>query len=242
MFREYAIPFILAVLVHGCVAVALWAGWQPAQGKQVLVKPQAIQAQLIQLESKPRKQKKNKASKPKPPARKIEIVQKRKKPKAAPEKTLPTAEDKKLAEKKQAAKQEKDRQLQEQLRQKRIDTLLTDSFDLALAEESEALAQTEEAEAVQSFAQNIRQLIMQNWSRPPSARNGMQAKLLVELIPTGNVVSVTVLESSGNAAFDRSAEVAVRKVRKFTVPQDSAVFEKNFRKFYLLFKPEDLLR
>ena len=70
----------------------------------------------------------------------------------------------------------------------------------------------------------------------------MSAKLLVELIPTGEVVAVSVVESSGNAAFDRSAEQAVRRARRFEVPQDNAIFEENFRQFYFLFQPEDLLR
>ena len=53
---------------------------------------------------------------------------------------------------------------------------------------------------------------------------------------------MTILESSGNSAFDRSAEVAVRKVGRFEVPKETRLFEGNFRRFTLLFKPEDLLR
>ena len=70
----------------------------------------------------------------------------------------------------------------------------------------------------------------------------MQTKLLVELVPTGDVVNVTIVSSSGNEAFDRSAEQAVRKVGKFDVPKDSKLFEKYFRRFPVLFNPEDLLR
>jgi colicin import membrane protein len=70
----------------------------------------------------------------------------------------------------------------------------------------------------------------------------MQTRLIVELVPTGDVVSVTVVLSSGSEAFDRSAEQAVRKVGKFDVPRDSALFEEYFRRFPVLFRPEDLLR
>jgi colicin import membrane protein len=70
----------------------------------------------------------------------------------------------------------------------------------------------------------------------------MEALLLVELVPTGEVVNVTVLESSGDAAFDRSAEAAVRKARRFEVPKEPDMFEEHFRQFTLLFRPEDLLR
>ena len=100
--------------------------------------------------------------------------------------------------------------------------------------ESDALAK--------SYIQGIYELIVANWSRPPSARNGMRATLQVNLIPTGDVSQVVVIESSGNLAFDRSAEAAVRKAEKFEVPQESRVFEDNFRSFPVIFKPEDLLR
>jgi colicin import membrane protein len=51
-----------------------------------------------------------------------------------------------------------------------------------------------------------------------------------------------LLESSGSSAFDRSAEQAVKRARRFEVPKDGAIFEQYFRRFTLLFKPEDLLR
>ena len=70
----------------------------------------------------------------------------------------------------------------------------------------------------------------------------MSARLRVELIPTGEVISVTVVDSSGTAAFDRSAEHAVRMAKRFEVPTDNALFEAHFRSFYFLFQPEDLLR
>ena len=83
---------------------------------------------------------------------------------------------------------------------------------------------------------------MANWSRPASARNGMKVTLRVELVPSGEVAAVSLVESSGDTAFDRSAESAVRRAGGFAVPDDSAVFERRFRRFNLLFNPEDLLR
>ena len=40
----------------------------------------------------------------------------------------------------------------------------------------------------------------------------------------------------------RSAELAIRGAKRFSVPGDNTVFEANFRRFYFLFRPEDLLR
>jgi TonB family protein len=66
--------------------------------------------------------------------------------------------------------------------------------------------------------------------------------LAIQLIPTGEVVSVNVLNSSGSAAFDRSAVNAVEKAGEFPQLQNlpPREFEKTFRRFRLLFRPEDL--
>jgi len=58
------------------------------------------------------------------------------------------------------------------------------------------------------------------------------------------VVGVTVVQGSGNAAFDQSVIQAVERAERFYELQDldTAVFERNFRTFDLLFRPEDLLR
>ncbi len=95
-------------------------------------------------------------------------------------------------------------------------------------------------EKVMAYAGQIRKNIVKNWSRPPSARNGMQSILRVFLVPTGEMVDVTIDESSGNEAFDRSAMLAVRKTGRFVVPSDTLMFERNFREFVLVFRPEDL--
>ena len=70
----------------------------------------------------------------------------------------------------------------------------------------------------------------------------MEALLQVQLIPTGEVVSVSVLKSSGDSAFDRSAVNAVEKAGSFPELQKlpSREFERQFRRLRLLFRPEDL--
>lgn len=90
----------------------------------------------------------------------------------------------------------------------------------------------------------IHRTISDNWSIPPSARNGMSVLLNIRLVPTGEVVSVEVVESSGDAVFDRSAEQAVLNAGRFPELQDMPInlFERQFRSLFLLFRPEDLLR
>lgn len=121
-------------------------------------------------------------------------------------------------------------------------TLARAELNETLAAEEAASAAATADEMTASFAALIQQTVVGYWSRPPSARNDMEALLQIQLIPTGEVVSVQVLKSSGNAAFDRSAVNAVRKAGAFPELQNlpDREFEKTFRRFRLLFRPEDL--
>jgi TonB family protein len=238
--RSYAVPFILALFVHALVVALLYSNWTPIERSSLLVRPNIVKAELIVMEApKPKA-----TPKPAPPAPPVAQVTK---PEPAPPKPAPAPPPKptpqpalKPVPKPDVAKAIAARAQAE--KQKRLDSLADASFSDALARETEVMSDDKNEQAAQTYAQGIYQLIVTNWSRPPSARNGMQTKLLVELVPTGDVVNVTITSSSGNEAFDRSAEQAVRKVGKFDVPKDPTLFEKFFRRFPVLFKPEDLLR
>jgi colicin import membrane protein len=101
-----------------------------------------------------------------------------------------------------------------------------------------------DARAVDTYVAIINNTIASNWDIPPSARNGMTAVLAIRLVPTGEVISVEVIQSSGNAAFDRSVEQAVRRAERFPELQDmsTSLFEASFRNLTITFRPEDLLR
>jgi colicin import membrane protein len=235
--RDYALPLLLAVALHALAFLSLRAGWNPETAEARAIKPQIVRSTLVVMEpkAKPVPRPKPAATASPQPTRQPEEP----KPKAAarpaepPQAPPPDAG----AERRRAAQAERQQRLEQLAQASFLDALETEAADLA-----ESLA-AEEAEAVaQTFRYGIYERVVANWSRPPSARNNMQARLLVELVPTGDVVSVTLIEGSGNEAFDRSAEAAVRKARRFEVPKDSDVFERYFRRFTLLFRPEDLLR
>lgn len=109
-------------------------------------------------------------------------------------------------------------------------------------EEAEAQAAEEANTNVQSYQDYIRERMERNWSRPLSARNGMVVELTIQLLRNGQVVSVAIAKSSGDPAFDRSAEQAVRKVERFDKLQElpESVYAKNFRRFTLVFRAQDL--
>ena len=131
-----------------------------------------------------------------------------------------------------AEQQERQRQ-QELLRQRQQE----------VSEAATAEAARTEYELVQSATALIQQVVQENWSRPPSARNGMRAVLQIRMLPTGELVDANITQSSGDPAFDRSAETAVIRAAPFSELQDLPinVFNANFRSLSLIFEPEDLL-
>ncbi len=109
-----------------------------------------------------------------------------------------------------------------------------------VAEEASAAAAAE-AKAVADYKARILEALRQRWSRPPSARNGMSVTLQVNVIPGGEVVGTpAVLKSSGDAAFDRSAQNAVLLASPLPVPADPVIFNRHFRQFRFVARPEDL--
>lgn len=224
--RDYGGPLLLALGLHALLGALLTRGWTPEASEPRVLKPRIVNAELIVLQP----------SKPKPPPPRAAPP-----PKPAPPPASPRPRER-AEVKPQPREPEAERSRQEAERRERLAQLADRAFEQSLAEEAASLASDAEANAALSYLDGIYRDVVGNWSRPPSARNDMQAELLVELIPTGEVVSVTLVTSSGSPVFDDSAERAVRKARRFAVPRDMSLFEARFRKFTLLFKPEDLLR
>lgn len=149
-------------------------------------------------------------------------------------------------------KAEADKKLKEQKEKEAQDNLAKQREKAARAELAKSLSEDEEAQSandvgqlMQSYQGMIQEAVQRRWSRPPSARNGMHCVLVIQLIPTGELVDVQILKSSGDDAFDRSALNAARKAAPFTElsklsKTDPRVFEQQFRRFNLDFIPEDL--
>lgn len=243
VIRTYSLPMVLALMVHALAVFALWRGWQvPDVTKLQLVKPVIVHASLVELES--RQEAVERA--PSPPVE--SAIRRRDEPApsaarggvAVPEKpkVLPVPDEIESTPE-EAVEAERKRRAEERARDR---AQIADWFDQALGNESALVEQVEVELASQSYLEAIANRVTENWSRPPSARNLMEVELLIELVPTGDVVGVTVVRSSGNEAFDRSAENAVWRSQRFDVPEDRQMFERNFRRFRVLFRPEDLMR
>lgn len=145
----------------------------------------------------------------------------------------------------QRRQEEARRQEQERLEQQRLQEAERQRQEAQAQAAAAAAGEAAETEAEMTMAYTavIHDLVQRNWSRPPSARNDMTAVLRIRLVPTGDVVDVEIVRSSGDAAFDRAAENAVRAVGRFTELQGMPprMFERSFRSLLLTFRPEDLL-
>lgn len=84
----------------------------------------------------------------------------------------------------------------------------------------------------------FRDKVNQSWVRAPALPEGLMCMLEIRLLPDGSVVSVQVAASSGNVAFDQSAEAAVQKASPLPVPSEPELMEK-FRHFTFEFRPPE---
>ena len=223
------VPTLLTIALHAGVALVLLLRWSgPAEVVAAVPTLQPVQATLVQAES----------LKPKPTPKKSQAAPKTKpkpKPKTDPEPVVqpqPNPVPEQLPPPK-AENNPLDAQQLAMLTRQELDSLV----DAAPGEEAAQSASMRDI-----VAAGIQAAVVNRWTRPPSARNGMVAVLSIQLVPTGEVVGVGVLESSGNSAFDRSAMTAVERVARFpeVAKLDNRLFESSFRRFQLVFKPEDL--
>ena len=95
-------------------------------------------------------------------------------------------------------------------------------------------------EEISYYSNLIRDQVIINWKQPSSAKKGMSAEILITLVPTGEIVQVKLTKTSGNQAFDSSTLNAIQKVSKFEgLDMSRRLFDNNFRKFTLVFNPEN---
>ncbi len=250
----YALSAILALGFHAAVVSLLLMNWENEDEIHTpAVKPYYIEATVV--DENPYRAKKAKEQEKKNAARKRQVAKRKAEEKAARLNNEAIARAKKLELENQLAAQRKeekklaDEKAAQALRDSKPQDRITDEKERVKMEQGLALSILEEQnyrravtddEKAMAYVAQIQRDIIQNWSRPPSARNGMEALLRVFLVPTGEVVNVVLEDSSGNDAFDRSALLAVRKAERFQVPSESRQFERNFREFTVLFRPEDL--
>lgn len=109
-----------------------------------------------------------------------------------------------------------------------------------LAEElkrEDAARAKKEMTVVQQYTAMILEKINVSWLIPPTAKKGMFCIVSMRLMPTGDVLSFSIIKSSGDSIFDRSVETAVRKAVPLPLPPDKALF-RHFREIELRIEPK----
>ena len=125
---------------------------------------------------------------------------------------------------------------------------ITESFqDRAFIESSITNLLTEEAEVevskeqqeIAMYAQRIISTIEDAWMKPRNMPENLVANLRLKIRPSGRIIGIDLIKSSGNIRFDNSVLQAVRRVEVFnffnSIPK--TLFEKEFQVISISFNP-----
>ncbi len=137
--------------------------------------------------------------------------------------------ERKMAEERRRREEEARRQREEDER----------ALQQQIAEEQQRLETERQRLAQQTIGQHsalIRQAVSREWLRPTGSPNDLKATFRVRTIPSGDVVMVETVKTSGDPVFDRSAEAAIRRASPLPVPRDADSYEA-FREFNFEFDP-----
>ena len=136
------------------------------------------------------------------------------------------ADERRLLERKR--KEEEERQ--------RIEDALHDEIAAEEQAIAAARAAAEDDAEISRYVVAIRNRVRQSFIILPGL-DGLTCTLRIMLIPGGEVSQVEVMQSSGNAIFDRQAENAVRKAAPLPVPGNPRLFQR-MRSISFVFDPE----
>lgn len=242
---SYALGITFSLTIHGLIIAAMYGGWK-AEPERVVIQPRFIDAKLVELAPKQKVTKKKKNTDANAAQRKRDSQRRRaaEKKKADALKSrqrqaeLDRKEKERLAKEREEQRERAERERLAELQRQQKEQEFAD----AIAEERRLVNAEKDEREANSYRQLIQQRLSENWNRPPSARRGMETMIRLQLVPTGRVVGVTVLKSSGDSAFDRSVEQAAFKADQFIELQkmSPSLFEKKFRQVDVLFSPQDL--
>ena len=229
------VAFFVAALLHLLLLTLLMVGvdWRekprPLTSDAKVVQARVINERRVQEEMKRRKVQAERKR------RQVELKKRReaeKKRKAREAQHKAEAEKKrKASEAQRKAEAEKKRKAEEARRKAEAD-----------ARERELQAQFEAEQSAREAAHIVRLIqdkVARNWKQPPGTLDkGLKCKVSVRLGPSGSVLTFSVVESSGNPAFDHSVETAVWKSRSLPMPDDPALRSRNeFRSHTFIFDP-----
>ncbi len=122
------------------------------------------------------------------------------------------------AEEEKRKKAEAERKRREAERRRREEALKSQ-----LAEEEaflEGESRRKNQALIARYMAKIQAKVENGWLEPPTAKPGMSSTVRIRLAPSGEVLVVATVRSSGDSVFDRSVEAAVRKASPLPLPPD----------------------
>lgn len=168
--------------------------------------------------------------------KKIKLEKEKKRKEAEAKKRKAAEAKKKKAEeaKKKKAAEAKKKKAAEAKRRKAAEEKKRKQKELEAQMQADMEAERDATE-IELYMAQIQRAVNDSWTRPMGVGEGLSCTLRIRMAAGGNVIAVQVVQSSGNGAFDRSAETAVRKADPLPVPS-GRLFEK-FRDINFVFAP-----
>ena len=146
-------------------------------------------------------------------------------------------EEKRLAELEQKRKQEEERVRQEE--QVKQEAEMKRKLEAERQKREAASRQVNQSE-INKFQVLIKREVTRRWIVPNLNVKNLSCDVKVRIIPSGDVIDVKIIKSSGNQAFDRSVEAAVYKAAPLPVPSvESGLFDE-FREVIFSFEPKNI--
>jgi colicin import membrane protein len=221
--------FALSALVHVVLATVLFLGvrWQ-------VHPPSTVEVELVEA-PKPPPPKVEPEVKPPPPVIKPDIViAKKVPPKKEVKKQPPPPKPKDDLELKKRM-QEQLAMEQKALDQQRQERQLR---ELLAAQKADAArkASAARASALGDYIGRIQAKVRGNWILPQDLQGNPEAIFHVTQLPTGEVLHIKLLKSSGNPAYDDAVHRAILKSSPLPLPSDKALFDRELK---LTFRPRD---
>lgn len=130
--------------------------------------------------------------------------------------------------------EERERKLERELSQIRTTTVQQrDEQQPQQEQDAAARAVTEDYRA--RISARIRQRVI----LPPDLQGNPEAIYNVSLLPGGTVTEVRLVKTSGVATYDAAVERAIFAAQPLPVPEDPGMFQANFKKLRLNFRPKE---
>ena len=121
---------------------------------------------------------------------------------------------------------------------KQNNALIKSNIANLLLEESEIELDRDKQE-ISIYAQKIISTIESAWMKPRNIPKDLVANLRLQIRPSGRIIGVDLVKSSGNIRFDNSALQAVRRVETFSffnsIPKN--LYESEFQIISISFNP-----